>query len=195
MSTSAYSIDDWLAADMRAPAPTFFARPAWALALQDALPGFVAAPLRTQIDGTSYVLPLVRSTGGRVRFRSYRGFPLGTYTCVLDGTMQPSNERATIAAVESIARSVDDVQLTLWPLGAMPHDHRFATREYETAIIDCSDGFEAVMRGIRGVTRRMAEQATRRGVICKRAGIGELEQYYRLLEAASRGWGLARPTI
>lgn len=195
MRVQPYPIDAWIAADEVRPAPTFFARPAWALALQDALPGYVADPLFADVDGARYVLPLVRGTGGRVPFRQYLGFPLGTYTCVLDDAMLPAPEQQTIAVVEAVARMADDVRLVLWPLGSPPTDHRFATHTYETAVIDCAAGYEAVIRGIRGVTRRMADQATRRGVVCQPADITELETYYRLLEAASRGWGLKRPTI
>ena len=196
MSVTQLSLDAWLEADARNSAPTFFARPAWALALQDVMPGFVAAPLRVEIAGKRFVLPLLRATDGRIRFANYQGFPLGTYTCVLDErTMTPADATDTLAVIETIARRADTLQLVLWPLGPRPAGDRFAAHQYETAVIDCSPGFDSVLRGVRGVTRRMAEQATRRGVICARAPVSDLERYYALLESASRGWGLSQPPI
>ena len=48
---------------------------------------------------------------------------------------------------------------------------------------------------MRGVTRRMAGQAERRGVTCERASIRHLPEYYDILTEASQGWGLARPPV
>ncbi|HTX57348.1 MAG TPA: GNAT family N-acetyltransferase [Candidatus Acidoferrales bacterium] len=184
----------WLAFDRLNPAPTFFARPAWAQALADAMPGTVPAPLRVEAGSDSFLLPLVRPPRGRMPFREYVGFPLGGYTCVLDANGRPAPLSSALAVVTQVADQADHLRLYPWPLGPAYAPERALQRAHETAVIDCSRGFAHAVAGMRGVTRRMAEQANRRGVVCARAEIRELPDYYDLLEAASREWPAGRPS-
>jgi CelD/BcsL family acetyltransferase involved in cellulose biosynthesis len=184
----------WLAFDRMHPAPTFFARPAWALALGDAVAHLRPVALWTIVDGERYVIPTVR-TRGRMPFREHLAFPLGGYTCVLDSHGRPAGAKIAGKAIASLAASVDALTIIPWPLAPAPVVNAAPTATYETAAIDCSGGFERVLARVRGVTRRMAGQAERRGVVCERAPAHELGAYYELLSDASRAWGLARPTI
>jgi CelD/BcsL family acetyltransferase involved in cellulose biosynthesis len=185
----------WAALDRAHRAPTFFARPAWATALAQTTPALRAAPLRVRVDGAVYLLPTVHAVQRRTPFREYLGFPLGGYTCVLDEGANVASRSQAAAVVATIARYVDRLTVVPWPLGPGDWAPLAANRAHETAVIDCSAGFDAVMKRMRGVTRRMAEQALRRGVVCARAAARELPTYYAMLERASSDWPGGRPTI
>ena len=187
-------VDAWRTLDRTNPAPTFFARPAWAQALATAMPALRPAPLRARIDGRTFILPTVYAQRRRSPFREYVGFPLGGYTCVLTegGGLAPAAAAADVIA--SLAARVDGLRIFPWPLAPVAGIDAGGSA-HETAVIDCSDGFAAVMARMRGVTRRMAEQARRRGVICERAPASELPAYYALLEGTSARWSAGKPTI
>lgn len=189
------SMAAWIAYDDAHGAPTFFARPAWARALAQAYPGLAAAPLRVQVGGRRFVVPTMRTVRMRLPLREHLAFPMGGYTCVLDEAGEPASADDAAAAIAHLCEHVDHLRLVLWPLGPCPPLHATMQRGYTTAAIDCSVGFEAVFASIRGVTRRMAGQAERRGVTCARADIHELGTYYALLERASESWATGRPTV
>lgn len=186
---------EWLAFDREHPAPTFFARPAWALALADTFDSLVPAALRLQVDGQTVIIPTVQSRRMRLRLREHLAFPKGGYSCVLDARGGLAEDELTASALCQVARRIDHLQFIPWPLGPAPQLPRASTVVHETAVIDCRDGFDAVLANIRGVTRRMAGQAERRGVVCERAPIGELQQYFEILKEASVGWGLPQPPV
>ena len=188
------SLDAWRLLDRRTPAPTFFARPAWASALATAMPALRPAPLRARINGKAFVLPTVCAQGRLSPFREYVGFPLGGYTCVLDEHGGPVPAALAATAIASLAARVDSLRIYPWPLAPVARIDAKGSA-HETAVIDCTDGFGAVMTRMRGVTRRMAEQAQRRGVVCERAEVSELPAYYALLEETSARWPLGKPTI
>lgn len=183
----------WLAFDRMHPAPTFFARPAWALALADAMPHLRASALWAIVDGERYVVPTVR-TRSRMPFREHLAFPMGGYTCVLDSRGKPAAPAIAGRVLSMLAAGVDRLDAIPWPFAPVAIDKTPAAT-YETAAIDCSGGCERALAGVRGVTRRMAGQAQRRGVVCERGAPAELGDYWTLLCEASRGWGLERPTI
>lgn len=190
------SLNDWLAFDREHPAPTFFARPAWALALADAMPSVSAAPLLATVDGRTYLVPTVAPRRTRLRLSEYLAFPLGGYSCVLDlATGAPADAAATTSALRAISRSVDHLRIIPWPLGPAPQLQQATVTPHETAVLDCSNGFDAVLANVRGVTRRMAGQAERRGVMCERATIADLPEYFEILREASVGWGLPKPPV
>jgi len=185
---------EWLDYDRAHPAPTFFARPAWSLALADVNPGVSAAPLRIDTGSVSVIVPTVQ-THARLRFREHLAFPLGGYTCFLTASGRLATQSEATAAMRELAQGVDHARIIPWPLGPVPASSHATAAQHETAVIDCKHGFDAVMQNVRGVTRRMAGQAERRGVTCERASIAHLPEYYDILTEASQGWGLARPPV
>ncbi len=189
------NIEQWRAYDEAHPAPTFFARPGWALALAEAYPGMQAAPLQIRLQGNRHIIvPLMQMPGGALRWRAYCGFPLGGYTCFLneDGTQADVEECER--AIERIRRNADDATIVPWPLGPRPETGRGA--QHETAVVDLSGGLDAAMAGVAGIFRRMAGQAERRGVVCEPSTEPDaVDAYYELLEASAKRWGLERPAI
>ncbi len=185
---------DWLAYDEEHPAPTFFARPAWALALADASPSLAPAPLCVDVNGRTAIVPTMQSRS-RFRMRDHLAFPLGGYSCVLDAEGGLLDEESANLALGEIGRRVDHLRIVPWPLGPALNAPRASSNVYETAVIDCSEGFDAVLANIRGVTRRMAGQAERRGVMCERADASDLPIYFDILKIASQGWGLPKPPV
>jgi CelD/BcsL family acetyltransferase involved in cellulose biosynthesis len=195
MTIEILSPERWSAFDDAHKAPTFFARPAWANALAQSIPSLCAAPLQMRVEGRAFILPTVHAVRRRMPFREYMAFPLGGYTCVLDEEGGVATQPQSEAVIAAVAQHVDRLSLIPWPLGPAPVTRRLTNKIHETAVIDCAGGFEAVMRRMRGVTRRMAEQASRRGVVCARAPARELPTYYSLLEQASAHWPSRHPTI
>jgi len=190
-------VASWTALD-RACAPTFQARPAWALALADSNPSLIPSPLAcTFEDGSTSIVPLVR-VRGRLGWRVYSGTPLGGYTVVVnaDGSVaDAARARASFAAV--LASGIHSIAITPWPLGEADFDGLPGTIvKRETSVIDLSGGVEAALAHMDGNTRRMAGQAQRRGVTCERArGETAIDRYYAMLEESAIRWGRERPTF
>lgn len=188
-------IQEWVAYDALHPAPTFFARPAWALALADTYPAMRPAPLRITLDcGRHVIVPLMQIPGGPLRWREYCGFPKGGYTCFLmdDGSL--ANEDQCRQAFEQLTRFSDSVTIVPWPLAAAPQNA--GALQHETAVVDLANGLDAALAGVAGIFRRMAGQAERRGVTCAPSrDSGAVDVYYELLEASAARWGLERPAI
>jgi hypothetical protein len=189
------SLNEWTQFDAFHPAPTFFARPAWASALAYAYPHLRPYPVWVSVKGSRVLVPLLQSSGGRLGWRELLGMPLGTYTCALreDGALASAEEIEL--ALAALGRICDTIQLVLWPLGPAPRPmNAWRRTPHETAVIDLSNGLEAAMRGVAGVTRRMAGQAARRGVTCApiRTALA-VTTYYGMLREAAERWGLAKP--
>jgi GNAT acetyltransferase-like protein len=192
-----FDVDAWKALD-RVPAPTFQARPGWALALCEANPSFAPGPVACEFDdGATCVVPLVR-VRGRLGWRVYSGTPLGGYTAVLstDGThADAAHTRAAYRAV--LASNAHSVALTPWPLDGCDLGGLGGSAVHrETSVIDLADGADAALARMDGNTRRMAGQALRRGVHCERArGEDAVDRYYAMLEESAIRWGRQRPTF
>jgi CelD/BcsL family acetyltransferase involved in cellulose biosynthesis len=190
-------VDAWLAFDAKHPAPTFFARPAWTLALSAALPNLRPYPVHVTVGDRRLLIPLVRGSGGALRWREVTGFPLGTYTCALheDGSFAEAAEIS--AALDQLARAYDSVRICLWPLEleAAPSGG-WARVKHETSVIDLAGGVEAALDAFDGVSRRMAGQAFRRGVTCERSEGDEtdVDAYYAMLRESASRWGIPTPT-
>lgn len=187
-------IDEWLEFDRVHSAPTFFARPAWALALARAFPNTEPAPLRIHTRDATVVLPVMQMSGGTLGWREYCGFPLGAYTCFMleDGKLASSQQ--CDAATAQLGRVADTTRIVPWPLGPAPTFGLAA--QHETGVIDLSHGIDAALSGVEGIFRRMAGQAQRRGVICEPSRDERAaDVYYGLLEASATRWGLNRPGI
>jgi hypothetical protein len=188
------SIEQWLAFDAAHPAPTFFARPAWSLALAHAYPQLAPHPVHVRIADQTLLVPLMRNAGGRLNWREYVGMPLGGYTCALrtDGSLASAQEFG--AALLTLSQASDSMTITPWPMAETRALPAWRTTRHETAVIDLSDGVEAALSGVDGVSRRMAGQAERRGVECAPCRSGSAAAiYYGILREASEHWGLARP--
>jgi len=197
MRVTPFDPEKWTALD-RAVAPTFQARPIWALALADTNPSLSPGPLACRFDdGRTCIVPLVR-VRGRLGWRVYSGTPLGGYTIALndDGSVaDAAHASAAYAAV--LASGGHGISITPWPLGdadlsGLPG--KDMTRE--TAVIDLSRGAEAAIARMDGNSRRMAGQAQRRGVRCELArGESAIDTYYAMLEESAIRWGRERPTF
>ncbi|MBV8489141.1 MAG: GNAT family N-acetyltransferase [Candidatus Eremiobacteraeota bacterium] len=189
------TVEQWRRFDATAPAPTFFARPAWACALSRAFPRFTPHPLRVRGRDAIFIVPLVRAAGGTLRWRELIGMPMGAYTCVLREDGSAANAAQTREALEIVARACDALVVTPWPLGATADLPAWRTSAHETAVVDMRQGLDAAIGRADGRARRMAGQALRRGVRCRRihstaAAVGA---YYAMLEESAKRWGLARP--
>jgi hypothetical protein len=192
---SPMSLGEWRDFDALHPAPTFFARPAWASALAAAYPHLRPYPVWVDCASTHVLVPLMQSSGGRLGWRGFVGMPLGTYTCALreDGSLASAAEFE--AAIATLVRFCDALTIMPWPLGPLPNVTAFRHKPHTTAVIDLSRGAEEALRGVTGVTRRMAGQAERHGVECAplRSGLG-VSTYYSMLREACERWGLPRPS-
>ncbi|GEM_PF-1288296 len=185
------SMDEWRAFDAAHPAPTFFARPAWGMTLERTYPGMSAEPTLFYLPEGEALFPFMRS--GR-RFVSIEAMPLGTYTLALspDGGVA---ERGTAAAIARLlGASSDDFSCTLWPLAEAEDIDGCMRTGHQAAVIDLRGGMEAAIAGFKGVARRMAGQAVRKGVRVA-SEPRAAETYYRLLEASAKRWGLQRPHL
>src|SRR5579884_1010154 len=190
------SLDEWTAFDAAHPAPTFFARPPWAISLSETFEGMEPAPLRISAPGTQpLIVPLMRiRKAGVLRWRYYRGFPLGGYTCFLheDGRLATAVE--CDGALEQLRRFADAIQIVPWPLAEQPA--KACGPLHETSVVDLSRGIDAALAGVAGIFRRMAGQAERRGVVCEPSSAPDaVDVYYELLEASAKRWGLEQPAI
>ncbi len=187
-------LDEWRSFDADHPAPTFFARPAWALALADAKPGVQPAPVRIHDADGPLIVPLVQMPGGPLRWKEFSAFPLGGYTCFLreDGSL--ASAQACERAMRDLTRFADVVTVISWPLGPQPSAKQSAV--HQTDIVDLRGGMQAVLANVDGKFRRMAGQAERRGVVCAPSyDANAVDRYYALLEASAQRWGLAQPVI
>jgi hypothetical protein len=190
------ALEEWEGYDRVHPAPTFFARPAFARALHDAFPRLQPALVRVVYGGEKYMIPVVRQRNA-VGLSSGCGFPLGGYTCVRDENGHSVGGPQLSAIVERAAREFDSFEFTGWPMCQQPHVRGWISAELNTAVIDCRGGVSSALAGMRGVARRMAGQAERRGVDCVRSDGGPVavKQYYGMLADSSMAWGLPKPTI
>ena len=191
------SMREWMDFDATHPAPTFFARPAWASALAHAYPHLQPHPVWIRVGDERVLIPLVQPSGGRLGWRELLGMPLGTYTCALreDGTV--ASPEQLDAALRALGRACDTLTIVPWPLApSAPAPASWRRTPHETAVIDLGNGLETAMRGIAGVTRRMAGQAVRRGVTCEpiRSALA-ITTYYGMLREAAERWGLSKPTF
>jgi CelD/BcsL family acetyltransferase involved in cellulose biosynthesis len=191
---SPLSMSEWQSFDALHPPPTFYARPAWALALAAAFPHLRPSPVWIDCDGTRVLIPLMQNSGSRLRWREFIGMPRRTYTCALreDGTLATAEEFE--AAIAALGHYCDALTISPWPLGPQPAVPTWRRTAHETSVIDLSNGVEEALRNVAGVARRMAGQAARRGVECAplRSGLA-VTTYYDMLREASERWGLATP--
>lgn len=186
----------WDAFDRKHPAPTFFARPAFARALCEGFPHLEPSPILVERKSRQFLIPAVRSHK-RLGFRHAVAFPLGAYSCILGEDGRTAQPECCSDVLHEAAHGFDTFSFVGWPLAAQPSIEGASQRMYRTAVIDCSNGFDDALRGMRGVTRRMAWQSVRRGVRCRRSetDAASLSRYYRMLREASERFGLREPTI
>lgn len=188
-------LNEWIDFDAAHPAPTFFARPAWARALAATYPDMEPAPLRITLPGRKpLIVPMVQERGGIMGWQQYRAFPFGGYTCVLHDDGQPATTQEWDDALQALRRFADSTTLIPWPLAARPGIR--GGKKHETAVVDLAGGADAAFDRVAGIFRRMAGQAERRGVVCAPdRDPGAVDAYYELLEASATRWGLQRPAI
>lgn len=187
-------IDQWKEFDAAHPAPTFFARPAWALALADVQQNLVPTLLRIRVQREPQIfLPIVEVRGGALGLRRFSGFPLGGYTCFMREDGSPASAGEIQRALQELARFAHSATVIPWPLGSAPPNASGAS--HETAVVDLSHGLDAALANVDGTYRRMAGQAARRGVTCERAsGPGAVDTYFALLCESAKRWGIPEPT-
>lgn len=195
----AMTVAEWESIDRKKPAPTFFARPAWAHAVVHAYPRFELAPTWCELnDGSRIFVPMVRSRG-RLGWSEYFAMPLDKYTAALesDGSLADP-ARAQVAFAYVLAHMGQSCTLTPWPpaygsitIPGIANDAR------ETSLIDLSDGADAAISRMGGNARRMANQAERRGVTCtlESATSDVIEEYYAMLRTTASRWELGAPSF
>ncbi len=187
-------MDRWKAFDAEHPAPTFFARPAWALSLAEVYPNLVPSLLRIDTQrGPAIFLPVMQMRGGAFGLRRINAFPLGGYTCFMreDGTLASAGEMQQ--ALEEVARYAHVAIVVPWPLGPAPLNASGVP--HETAVVDLSRGLDFALANVDGTYRRMAGQAARRGVTCELAtGPDAVDTYFTLLCESAKRWGIPEPT-
>jgi len=191
------STEEWLALDRTAQAPTFFAKPAWAMAIGRIFPDLTPWPLRCQLDGGSEAFVPLVSVRGRLGWKILHGMPFDGYTALLTPKGEELAADVATGVLEELMLFGDEVLLNLWPFGAprLPAtDVRIAA---ETSAIDISGGVEAALSRIAPKSRRMAGQAQRKGASCSLEPCAEaVPLYYALLqEAATQRWHREAPTI
>lgn len=177
-------------------APTFFARPGFASALERVYPHMRAETVTEEEAGVRFHVP-VMSYRSRSGFTHAQAFPFGGYSCVFRDDGSTADAQQSARALQKAAARFTTFTFTPWPLAEPPVLPGWERTECTTAVIDCSGGVEAALANMRGVTRRMVGQSVRRGVVCERVrpDAAALARYYAMLVEASRGWGLERPTI
>lgn len=188
------SLDEWRAFDAAHPAPTFFARPGWALALADVYPALTPSLLRIRTGRREPVLvPVMAASGGKLGLRRLNAFPLGGYTCFMreNGELAPAEDAQH--ALDELRRFAHAGTLIPWPLGPVPSYKSAAP--HETAVVDLSGGIEKALANVDGTFRRMAGQAARRGVVCEPSSEPDaVDGYYELLSESAKRWGIPQPT-
>jgi hypothetical protein len=185
-------LDEWRAFDDAFPAPTFFARPAWAMALAEISPSLHPVLLRIEPRrGVPVLLPAMEQTGA-LGLRHYCAFPLGGYTCFLREDGAVASADAATASLRELSRYAHSVELVPWPLAPAPRTGSGGA--HLTAVVDLRDGIEAALANVDGTFRRMAGQAVRRGVVCEPSpGEDAVSTYYELLCESAKRWGIPEP--
>jgi hypothetical protein len=192
------SIEEWEAFDRLHPAPTFFAAPTWSLAIAESDSRYGIYPVRhTLKSGETVVVPLLRASGGRLGWRVLVGTPRGAYTSIINENGLLARQPVIDEVIATLTRRhAHDLTLTLWPLGPQPSIRSELSTPFETSVIDLSRGAETAINAMEGSSRRMAGQATRKGVVCAvEHGPAAVETYYDILSQAAQKWGIERPTI
>jgi hypothetical protein len=186
----------WIELDRAAPAPTFFARPAWALAIQRVHARLQAHPLACTLDdGTEAVVPLTRMQG-RLAWTIYHGMPFDGYTCVMSARGLLKGVQASMV-LSALLRDADEVMLNLWPLQELHVVGATIHTPAETSALHIGGTLEGAQAAIAPKSRRMAGQSQRKGATCGiETGPRAAGTYYGLLrEAATERWGRSAPTI
>lgn len=187
------SLAEWQTFDALHPAPTFFARPAWAMALSETEPGTEPVLLRIRAGrDRAVLLPALCEQRSLIGLRHLNAFPLGGYSCFMheDGTV--ADAQSAQRAVKEALRFAHSISVTPWPLGPDLGGRPAAT--HETGVIDLSNGLEAALANVDGCYRRMAGQAERRGVTCAVSHEPDAAQtYYDLLCESAKRWGIPEP--
>jgi hypothetical protein len=184
---------EWRAFDAYHAAPTFFARPAWGLALEQTMNGLTAEPMLFRLPEGEALFPLMRSRGRR--FVCVQAMPLGTYTLPICPDGQAADPALAEAIVHDIIRRDSaDFSCTLWPMAGYGDLNGCHRTVHQASVIDLRDGADAAVSRFKGVARRMAGQAVRKGVTCGREP-DSAELYYGLLEEAAKRWGMEAPHL
>ncbi|MDQ6780764.1 MAG: GNAT family N-acetyltransferase [Candidatus Eremiobacteraeota bacterium] len=154
-------------------------------------------PFVFDVDGKPVLVPFVRMSGSRLKWKIYCGFPLGGYDVIfdMDGTVLRDDKlRSALAALAAL--KIDDIEFTLWPMVNLTPSPPWVSQEHETSIIDLAGGVDAAIENMDGRTRRMAGQAQRRGVVVHETNdAASVASYYDLLLLSAKRWGRAAPTV
>ncbi len=194
----AFPLTAWKTIDNCRPAPTFTARPAWALAWADCFPDHIPSPIRCILnDGSSVIVPLLRSKS-RLRWNICIAMPWHEFTVVMHEDGRVASADAASASLKYLAeRFCDSITITLWPLGSQK-DVKLPGQVsvHELSVLDLAGGADAALSRMKRKSLRMAGQAERRGVTCSpEYGMAALETYYDMLLESALRWGLTSPTI
>lgn len=191
-------MQEWVEFNEHHPAPTFFASPAWTKAVCQTDPHLKPFPVRVEIpSGKRFIVPLVSATGRLMRWKQLVGMPSGSYTCFMgeDGALPLDSDECS-QIIDVLSRYAHALTINLWPLLPQCKRREGRVTMHETGLIDLRQGAEQAFGRVSGISRRMAGQASRRGVTCNReVGVGAADLYYEMLEESAHRWGLPAPTI
>jgi hypothetical protein len=196
---SSFPVRDWERFDAAHPAPTFFAGPKWARALEAALPALAMDPLRISLAGESdLIIPAMRTASSTwASWRRLYAMPFGFYSTIADVDGGLAGPSASARALDILVESgFDSLEYTPWPMMPAPPGPtaNCTIRTHEAAVIDMRKGSAVALEGFKGVARRMVGQSERRGVTCRRVSATEgLDAYYAMLADSAKRWNLPRP--
>jgi Acetyltransferase (GNAT) domain len=191
-----FPIAQWLELDKTAAAPTFFARPAWAIAIGHVFQHLEPCPLACELDnGVVAIIPLSRARS-RLGWKVYHGMPFDGYTAVVTSGGPLDNQTAGMV-VNRVLHAGDEVMLNLWPFQLPTQINASVHVAAETSALNIGSSVETARSAIASKSRRMAGQAERKGATCSiERGNDAVAIYYSLLrEAASERWHRSAPTI
>ena len=192
------TIAEWIAFDRQHSAPTFQARPPWALALAAENPRNTPAPLRVDVSADlATIVPLVRTQSGRLKWRVFEGTPLDGHDVILstNGTLVDGPALTRVLAALRAWNS-DSLTLNFWPLLSVASIEGWSSRRFDASIVDLREGPDAALARMDGKSRRMAGQAERRGVVCVlQTDAAAIDSYYDLLVLSSKRWGKDKPIV
>src|ERR1700736_2170911 len=147
-------IEEWQERDRLNPAPTFFARPAWALALQASSHNMRAAPLVVRLKSDrELIVPLMRISSHVPGWTHYVGMPLGTYTAILSEENQLEVGSAARAAIAVISAFSSSLTVNIWPFSNQM-DLAGQSSEHHTSVIDLAGGLAQAVERMSGNARR-----------------------------------------
>jgi CelD/BcsL family acetyltransferase involved in cellulose biosynthesis len=169
---------------------TFFHTPQWAHIIVKAYPYYQIATKGFILDdGTVAIVPLVRTTERNRYFHWYESmYPGGYGGAVAERVLTPAEVEAIYRRLASPRAAYIHVMGNPFAAQALPASYQ--RKSLATAVLDLTDGYEALYSRFSRGRRRDIEQARRRGVAVSVAETeAEFREYYEVYEDTLSRWG------